>query len=42
MTQIYIGIEAGYIDRTNGMAWTKEVKELARMLGGLIKHWKST
>jgi len=41
MTQIYIGIEAGYIDRTHGLAWIKEVKELGRMLGALIKHWKS-
>lgn len=41
VTQIYISIETGYIDRTNGLDWIKEEKELGRILGALIKHWKS-
>lgn len=41
MTQIHIGIEADYIDRSTGLAWIDEVKQLAKMLGALIKRWKS-
>ncbi len=41
MTQIHIGIEADYIDRSTGTAWIDEVKQLAKMLGALIKRWKS-
>ncbi len=36
-TQIYIGMEIGYIDDEIGKGWIKEVKELSSMLGGLIK-----
>ena len=39
ITQIYIGIEAGYIEKQQSMAWVREAKELSRMLGALInKH----
>ena len=41
ITQIYIGIEADYIEREQGLAWVKEGKELAAMLGALIKRHRS-
>jgi four helix bundle protein len=36
-TQIYIGMEIGYIDQATGREWIKEAKEISAMLGGLIK-----
>ena len=36
-TQLYIGIKVGYIDKTIGSAWVVETKEIAAMLGGLMK-----
>ena len=39
-TQIYIGIEAGYIDKQIGKAWAAESKEIAAMLGALIKKYR--
>jgi four helix bundle protein len=39
ITQIYIGIEIGYIDRGTGMGWTKETKEILRMLAALKKTY---
>jgi four helix bundle protein len=36
-TQIYIGMEAGYIDMTTGKRWVKETQELSSMLYALIK-----
>jgi four helix bundle protein len=36
-TQIYIGMDIGYIDQETGKEWIKEVKEISAMLGGLIK-----
>ncbi|MFG6179051.1 four helix bundle protein [Halomonas sp. THAF12] len=36
-TQIYIGIEIGYIDREEGYCWINETKEIAAMLSGLIR-----
>ena len=41
MTQIYIGLEVGYIVREAGKDWVREVKEISRMLGSLIQHWKT-
>lgn len=41
VTQTYIGIEANYIDREVGMAWIDETKQIARMLGSLIKHHRT-
>ena len=35
-TQIYIGIDIEYIDKETGKAWIKEVKEISKMLQGLI------
>lgn len=39
-TQIYIGMEAGYIDKEQGNQWVQETMELSRMLFGLIKYLK--
>ena len=39
-TQIYIGIEIGYIDTEIGNAWIKETTEISRMLQGLILAYK--
>lgn len=36
-TQIYIGMEIGYIDREQGKLWAQEASEIQAMLGGLIK-----
>jgi four helix bundle protein len=36
-TQIYIGMEVGYIDKQLGKAWIEETKEISRMLHALIK-----
>ncbi len=37
-TQIYIGIEIGYIPRDVGIIWTKETEEISSMLNGLMKY----
>ena len=36
-TQIYIGIDIGYVPKETGLAWIKETKELSSMLVGLMK-----
>jgi four helix bundle protein len=36
-TQIYIGMEIGYIDKKVGEEWLKEGREISSMLSGLIK-----
>ena len=36
-TQIYIGMEIGYIERETGNVWMNEVQEISRMIGGLMK-----
>ena len=35
ITQIYIGIEIGYIDKPQGFIWIKELKEILRILESL-------
>jgi four helix bundle protein len=40
VTQLYIGREAGYISPDSAKEWVAEAKELAKMLGALIRHWK--
>lgn len=35
-TQIYIGMEIGYIKRELGKQWLQEAEEISRMLHGLI------
>ena len=37
-TQIYIGIEIGYIPRDVGMTWVIETEEISSMLNGLMKY----
>ncbi len=41
VTQIYIGREAGYISARNAKEWVQETKEIASMLGALIRHWRN-
>ncbi len=36
-TQIYIGMEIGYIDRETGRRWIQEAEEISRMLYSLIR-----
>ncbi len=37
-TQIYIGIDIGYVDSTKAKAWLVETREIASMLTGLMKR----
>lgn len=41
VTQLYIGREAGYLDAQNSSHWVGEAKEIAKMLGALIRHWRN-
>jgi four helix bundle protein len=36
-TQVYIGMDIGYIEPEIGKKWLQETKEISLMLGGLIK-----
>ena len=36
-TQIYIGMDIGYIERETGSLWTAETEDISRMVGGLIR-----
>ena len=36
-TQIYIGIEIGYITKETGMSWKNEAEHISKMLSALIK-----
>ena len=36
-TQIYIGMEIGYIHKHTGLSWIQEAQEISKMLSGLIK-----
>ena len=36
-TQIYIGMDAGYIDSETGLGWLKESHEISKMLHALIR-----
>lgn len=40
-TQIYIGMDIGYIGKKVGEEWLKEARELSSMLSGLIKTKRS-
>ena len=40
-TQIYIGIEIGYINREIGKIWLQESEEISKMLHGLIRTIKA-
>ncbi len=41
ITQIYIGIEIGYIEKTIGFEWIKEINEILKMLNALKKSYAS-
>jgi len=36
-TQIYIGIDIGYINRETGKVWIEEARQISMMLSGLMK-----
>jgi four helix bundle protein len=36
-TQIFIGMDIGYIPQNQGLAWIKETKEISAMLVGLMQ-----
>jgi four helix bundle protein len=40
-TQIYIGIDIGYIERDQGKRWLTEAEEISKMLHGLIRSVRS-
>ena len=40
-TQIYIGVDIGYIDKEAGSLWIDETKEISSMIVGLIQNRKS-
>jgi four helix bundle protein len=42
ITQIYIGIEVGYIEKRVGMTWIKEANEILKMLNVLKKNYDKT
>lgn len=39
ITQTYIGIEIGYIEKNIGMLWIKEVNEILKMLNALKRSY---
>lgn len=39
ITQIYIGIEIAYIEKTIGMAWIKKINEILRIFNTLRKSY---
>ncbi len=39
ITQVYIGIEIGYIEKDTGIKWVKELNEILKMLSGLKKNY---
>ena len=41
ITQVYIGVEVGFIAPETGRGWVKEAKEINAMLGALIKRHRS-
>ena len=41
VTQLYIGIEIGYLEKNSSMEMVKEAKELAKILGAMIKNKES-
>ncbi len=40
-SQIYIGIEIGYVDKALGKTWILEAEEISKMLSGLMKTRQS-
>ncbi|WP_309248902.1 MULTISPECIES: four helix bundle protein [unclassified Vibrio] len=42
ITQLYIGIEAGFIEKQKGLALINETKEISAMLAALIRRRKGS
>ncbi len=42
ITQIYIGIESGYIEKSIGLTWIEKLDEISKMITGLSKYHKGT
>ena len=40
-TQIYIGVEIGYIEASTGKTWLNDTREIAAMLSSLMKRIKA-
>ena len=40
VTQIFIGMKIGYIEREIGFNWKNEIEEIAKMITSLIKKYK--
>jgi len=40
-TQIYIGMESGYIPKETGHPWIREIKDISAMIFGLIRTKRS-
>ena len=41
-TQLYVGVEVGLVDRSDGLRMVREAVEMSRMLQGLIRHYVET
>ncbi|GIU31840.1 hypothetical protein TUM4644_31670 [Shewanella colwelliana] len=41
VTQLYIGIEIGYLEKQSSMEMIKEAKEIAKIIGALIRNKES-
>lgn len=41
ITQLYVGVDIGYVDAKSGHDWIREAKEINAMLGALIRHFRS-
>jgi len=41
VTQTYIGIEANYIEKKVGLEWIDETRQIAAMLGALIRRHRN-
>ncbi len=41
VTQLYIGIEAEYIEKQDALEWIDETKQIAKMIGSLIRHHRT-
>ncbi|KVX03550.1 four helix bundle protein [Shewanella frigidimarina] len=41
VTQLYIGVEAGFLDKKTSLMLVNEAKELARIIGTMIKNKQS-
>jgi four helix bundle protein len=39
-TQLYVGVKAGFLDKTSGKSYLTESLEISRMLQGLIQRLK--